>query len=195
MTIKQQKTIGILALQGAFGEHAAKIEELGHFVQLVKQPTDLSDIDALIIPGGESTSMITIMEMTGLKQPINDYIKHHSVMGTCAGLILLAKIVIPDQFSFRQLSVEVERNAYGSQLDSFQGDIILHESFGSDSKIVPGVFIRAPRIKNITDPSVEVLGTFEGEPVLIRQGCIFGMTFHPELTNDTSIHRLFLEMV
>lgn len=184
------KTIGILALQGNFSEHADMLSKLSINTVFVREPKDLETIDALIIPGGESTSMLKLLDFTGLREPLGEFLRKKPVIGTCAGLILLAKTVHPEQFSYGVLNVEVERNAYGSQLDSFNEQVVLQ-----DGAKVAGVFIRAPKITRILSENVTVLATFHGEPVAIQEGNVIGLTFHPELTEDTWFHERLVEIL
>jgi len=170
--------IGVLALQGAFDVHAHRLATLGAITSLVRKPNQLDDLDALVIPGGESTTFLKHLERA-------------PVFGTCAGCILLAKEVSnPHQPSFGVLDIAVERNAYGRQNDS----AILTSETSLPGGPLEMVFIRAPRITR-TGPSVETLATREGSPTLIRQGRLLAATFHPELTEDTRVHQLFLAIV
>ena len=184
-------TIGVLALQGAFEVHAARLASLGATATLIRKPEQLATLDALIIPGGESTAFLKHLERAGFYDTLNAFVHSKPVFGTCAGCILLAKEVTnPTQRSFGVLDITVERNAYGRQNDSA---ILLSET------TLPGgplemVFIRAPRITR-TGPTVETLATRDGSPTLIRQGHLLAATFHPELTDSTRIHQLFLDIV
>jgi pyridoxal 5'-phosphate synthase pdxT subunit len=186
--------IGVLALQGDFARHVAALESLRVRVTEVRTPEDLEGLSGLVLPGGESTAMLKLMEGTGMEAAIR---KFHgeggALFGTCAGLILLASHVTdPDQRSLDLLDVDVERNAYGRQRDSFEAN--LEASIGKESAPVRGVFIRAPRMTRL-GPQVEVLARAEEEPVLVRQGRILAATFHPEMTPDLRIHRYFVEEV
>jgi 5'-phosphate synthase pdxT subunit len=187
----QAPTIGVLALQGAYDVHAARLTQLGATTRLVRTPEDLTNLDGLVIPGGESTTFLKHLERAGFYDTLNAFVHCKPVFGTCAGCILLAKEVSnPHQPSFGVLDITVERNAYGRQNDSA---IVTSET------TLPGgplemVFIRAPRITR-TGPSVETLATREGSPTLIRQGRLLAATFHPELTEDTRVHQLFLDIV
>ena len=184
-------TIGVLALQGAYDAHAKTLTALGAVPKLVRTPADLAGLDGLIMPGGESTTMLKFLERNGFFDILQDYVRTTPTFGTCAGAILLANHVEhPPQRSLGALDITVERNAYGRQIDS---TILTAET------AVPGgplemVFIRAPRITR-TGPSVETLATREGSPTLIRQGRLLAATFHPELTEDTRVHQLFLNIV
>ncbi len=184
-------TIGILALQGAYEAHAKTLRTLDATPKLVRLPSDLEGIDGLIMPGGESTTMLKFLERHDFFDTLKTFVQTTPTFGTCAGAILLATDVEnPTQKSLAALDITVERNAYGRQIDS----TILH----ADSKL-PGcplemVFIRAPRITR-TGAAVETLATREANPVLVRQGHILAATFHPELSHDTRVHELFLNLV
>jgi 5'-phosphate synthase pdxT subunit len=184
--------IGVLALQGDFARHRAALERIGAQVREVRVPQDLDGLGGLVIPGGESTTMLKLMERTGLEEAIRAfYARGGALFGTCAGLILLARAVTgPEQRSLGLLDAVVERNAYGRQIDSFETDLPWSEDDGA----IRGVFIRAPRIREV-GPGVRVLAERDGEPVLVRNGRVLAATFHPELTDDTRLHRYFLEHV
>ncbi len=182
--------VGILALQGDFERHAKMLERIGAHWRLVKHASDLEGLVGLIIPGGESTTMLKFFESAGFGQAIKDFAAQgREVFGTCAGAILLAKEVLnPPQERLGLLDIAVERNAYGRQIDSAvrQGecpDLTDHP--------VEMVFIRAPIIRRMGN-GVRVLGRAEGVPVLVEQGNVLAATFHPELTDDETIHRYFL---
>lgn len=174
--------IGVLALQGGFAPHLARIAELGHEGVEVRAASDLEPIDGLILPGGESTAQLKLIDRFGLGEPLDRFATSGKpVLATCAGLILAAKEVIdPEQRSFGWLDVKVARNAFGRQLDSFEAL--------DDDRTQRLVFIRAPRIRSV-GAGAEVRMTFQGEPILVRSGSIYGLTFHPELTSDPRIHR------
>ena len=184
--------IGVLGLQGDFREHVEMLQSMGVETLVVKLPEDLDLVDALIIPGGESTTMGRIMENVGMREPLVERIRGGMpVYGTCAGMILLSEEVLGyDQPLLGVLKVKVERNAYGRQIESLEVDIEV-EGFERPFR---AVFIRAPRIAEM-DPGVKVLARYKEDPVLVRQGNILASSFHPELTMDTRIHRYFLEMV
>ena len=175
-------TIGVLALQGNFREHAAMLRRLGAEVVEVRLPEQLEGLDGLVIPGGESTAIARLMRLYGLEEAIRRF--SGAVLGTCAGMILL------DRAHLGLVDLEVERNAYGRQLASFEADL---ELAGEDEPL-HGVFIRAPRVAE-TGPEVEVLAEHEGVPVLLRDGRFLVASFHPELTADTRVHDRFLELV
>ncbi len=187
-------TIGVLALQGAFRAHRQKLVELGVESSEVRTPGDLESVDALVMPGGESTTMSMLLESSGLYEPLAARITDGmAVFGTCAGLILLSTEIEdgrPDQRSFGRLDIAVQRNGYGRQLESFETEL---ETTVTDEEI-HAVFIRAPRITR-TGEGVEVLATVRDEPVLVREGNALGASFHPELANGSRIHRLFLDSV
>ena len=187
----QQLTIGILALQGAYQAHALTLRKLGANTKLVRLPSDLEGIDGLVMPGGESTTMLKFLEQRGFFDLLKDFVHKTPTFGTCAGVILLANDVTnPAQKSLGALDVTVERNSYGRQIDS----TILQ----AESKLPGGplemVFIRAPRITR-TGKQVETLATRDSDPVLVRQDHLLAATFHPELGHDPRVHQLFLDLV
>ena len=173
--------VGVLAVQGAFEAHAQTVRALEHEARLVRAPGDFAGVDALVLPGGESTVQLDLLGRLGLLAPLLSLVgRGLPVLATCAGLIVLArKVTTPVQTSLGVVDVEITRNAWGRQVDSF-------EATSDQGREL--VFIRAPRIVE-TGPNVEILDTFEGEPVLIRQGNITCATFHPELTSSADIHR------
>ena len=175
--------IGVLAVQGNFREHLRVLERLGAVGVAVRKPEQLQGLDGLIVPGGESTAITRLMRLYGLEEAIGAF--DRPVFGTCAGMILLAH-----GGALEQMDVDVERNAYGRQVASFEADLQLED------EVVPlrGVFIRAPRVRSI-GPQVEVLATHDGEPVLLREGRLLVASFHPELTDDTRVHERFLALV
>jgi 5'-phosphate synthase pdxT subunit len=184
-------TIGVLALQGAYEAHAQTLRMLGATPKLVRTPEDLAGVAGLIMPGGESTTMLKFLERNGFFEVLQNFVRTTPTFGTCAGAILLASHVEhPAQKSLGALDITVERNAYGRQIDS---TILKAET------MLPGgplemVFIRAPRITRL-GPGVETLASREGFPVLVRSGHLLAATFHPELSDDTRIHKLFLDVV
>jgi len=183
--------IGVLALQGAFEVHARRLAELGAATTLVRKPEQLAELDALVIPGGESTTFLKHLERAGFYDALDAFVHSKPVFGTCAGCILLAKEVEnPTQASFGVLDITVQRNAYGRQNDS----AILTSETSLPGGPLEMVFIRAPRIRRL-GPGIEVLATREGDPTLVRQGRLLAATFHPELTDDLRVHQLFLEIV
>lgn len=183
--------IGVLALQGAYDVHVAMLRQLGADAVLIRRPEQLHDLDGLVIPGGESTTFLKHLERDGFYDALNSFVASTPTFGTCAGCILLAKDVHhPTQKSFAAMDIGVERNAYGRQIDS----IILSAETGLPGGPLEMVFIRAPRISR-TGEGVEVIAEREGSPVLVRQKHLLAATFHPELSLDTRVHGLFLDLV
>ena len=184
--------VGVLALQGAFARHLQVLGALGTATTEVRTPDDLFEVDALVLPGGESTTMSMLLDSSGLHDAVADrIINGMPILGTCAGMILLARHVAdgrPDQRSFAAIDIDVLRNGYGRQVDSFEADL---EVTGLDEPF-HGVFIRAPVVEWVGD-GVEVLGTVDGRPVLCRQGAVVVASFHPEMSGDGRIHGRFLE--
>jgi pyridoxal 5'-phosphate synthase pdxT subunit len=174
--------VGVLAVQGNFREHAAMLRRLGAEVVEVRLPEELDGLDGLVIPGGESTAIGRLIRLYGLEEAILRF--QGAIFGTCAGMILL------DREHLGLVDVDVDRNAYGRQVASFEADLEL----AGDEDPLRGVFIRAPRVRD-AGPGVEVLAELHGEPVLLRQGRILIASFHPELTDDTRVHERFLELV
>ena len=174
--------IGVLALQGAFREHAAALRKLGAAVVEVRLPDELDGLDGLVIPGGESTTMMRLAELYGLDDAIRGY--RGAIFGTCAGMIVL------DREHWDLADLVVDRNAFGRQVRSFEADVAL----AGDEIPLRGVFIRAPRIRD-AGADIEVLGELDDEPVLVRDGRLLLATFHPELTEDLRVHELFLQLV
>jgi 5'-phosphate synthase pdxT subunit len=174
--------IGILAVQGDFREHAAMLRRLGAKPVEVRKPEQLDELDGLVIPGGESTAIMRLVRIYGLEEGLRRF--GRPVFGTCAGMILL------DRDHLGLVDVLVRRNAYGRQVASFETDLELGDQGGK----VRGVFIRAPRVEDV-GPDVEVLAELNGEPVLLRDGRFLVASFHPELTDDTRVHELFLDLV
>lgn len=184
--------IGVLALQGAFREHREVFEALGATCVEVRTPSDLVAVDALVLPGGESTTITRLLDTSGVREPLVDRLRDGlPAFGTCAGLIVLARTVIdgrPDQEPLGAIDVTVRRNAYGTQAQSFEADLDIR---GISSGSFPGVFIRAPVITEHAS-DVEVLAEHDGAPVLCRQGGVWVSTFHPELSGDLRVHQRFL---
>jgi len=182
--------IGILAIQGDYAAHADALSESGAEPSEIRKPSQLAALDGLILPGGESTTMLKFLERHGFFEVLAQFCQTHPVFGTCAGAILLAREVRnPAQRSLAVLDAVVERNAYGRQIDS----AIVTAETALPNGPLEMVFIRAPRIVE-TGASVEVLARREGFPVLVRQGQIMAATFHPELSGDRRVHRLFVEI-
>jgi len=184
--------IGVLAIQGDFAAHIRVLGHVGVDAVEIRRSSDLVSLDGLILPGGESTTMLKFIEGEGLNEPITDFARPGKpIFGTCAGAILLARDVYnPSQPSLGLIDIGVERNGYGRQVDSFVADI----EPALEGGLLEAVFIRAPKIKR-AGPDVEVLGSLNGEPVLVRERNILAATFHPELTEDTRVHRMFADMV
>jgi pyridoxal 5'-phosphate synthase pdxT subunit len=184
----------VLALQGAFREHRRALRDVGLEPVEVRQPRDLAGVRGLVIPGGESTTMSKLMAAYGLEQPIRDL--HDAggpVFGTCAGMILIARDAVdglPDQRTLGLIDIAVRRNAFGRQVASFEADLRL----SGDPEPMPGVFIRAPWIES-AGAGVEVLASHAGHGVAARQGRVLVTAFHPELTGDLRMHRMFASMV
>jgi 5'-phosphate synthase pdxT subunit len=189
------KKAGVLALQGDFAAHAAALARAGAEPVLVRDAGQFSEIDGLVIPGGESTTMLKLLDYDNLLEPLAQFAREKPVFGTCAGAILLARQVShPEQKSLGMMDIDVERNGYGRQLDSRVAEIEPEPEFRERS--APGkleaVFIRAPIIRR-AGPHTTVLARYRGDPVLVEQGKHLAATFHPELTQDSRIHLLFLE--
>jgi len=183
--------IGVLALQGDYDAHRRMLERLGAHVSLIKKPEQLDTVDALVIPGGESSTFLKFLEQGGFLEKLRDFVRTKPTFGTCAGAILLAsEVENPRQTGLGALDISIRRNAYGRQIDSS----IREGTFaGSPTEMV---FIRAPKIERV-GKGVEILAT-EGkdkDPVAVRQGKIMAATFHPELSDDTRVHRVFLDLV
>jgi 5'-phosphate synthase pdxT subunit len=174
--------VGVLAVQGNFREHAAMLRRLGAEVVEVRKPEQLEGLDGLVVPGGESTTFMRLMRLYGLDQAVRTF--GGPVFGTCAGMIVL------DRGHLDLMDLEVDRNAYGRQVASFEADLRLPD----ENDPLRGVFIRAPRVRD-HGTGVEVLAELDGEPVLLRQGRFLVASFHPELTEDTRVHELFLDQV
>ena len=172
----------MLAVQGAFREHAQALRRLGATVVEVRLPGQLEGLDGLVVPGGESSAIMRLMRLYGLDEAIRGF--GGPILGTCAGMIVL------DRRHLGLADVEVDRNAYGRQVASFEADLELD----GEERPLRGVFIRAPRLRE-AGPGVEVLAELDGEPVLLRDGRILVASFHPELTDDSRVHERFLELV
>lgn len=196
------QAIGILAIQGDFEAHGKALAGLGVPFRLVKKAADLKDLAGLILPGGESTTLLKFFEIEKLWEPLQAFAAEHAVFGTCAGAILLAaEVENPPQRSLGLIEMIVRRNAFGRQIYSF----IRHAKLGKELAEAPGnqaeveaasmeaVFIRAPLILKISE-NVQILASLDGSPILVRQGRYLAATFHPELTDDRRIHRYFCQM-
>ena len=188
------RLVGVLALQGAFVAHQRALESAGATTRQVRQPGDLDGIDALVMPGGESTTMSRLLTTSGLFDDIKALLSDGlPVFGTCAGMILLASEVLdgrPDQLSFGAIDISVQRNGYGRQVDSFETDL---DVAGFDTPF-HAVFVRAPKVVAI-GANVEVIAEYDGVPVVVRQGHVMVASFHPELTGDARLHARFLQEV
>jgi pyridoxal 5'-phosphate synthase pdxT subunit len=188
-------TIGVLALQGAFAAHEQRLRQCGASARQVRTADDLERVDALVMPGGESTTMSKLLVTSGLFDPIAGRIgEGMPVFGTCAGMILLATEVLdgrPDQRSYAAIDIGVRRNGYGRQVDSFEADLDVPSVGGSPFH---GVFIRAPKVERV-GPGVEVLSEYQGVPVLLRSGRVSVASFHPELAGDARLHESFIETI
>jgi 5'-phosphate synthase pdxT subunit len=185
--------VGVLALQGDFAEHETIVSRLGAETRQVRLPEDLEGLDALIIPGGESTTITRLMAMYGLLEPLRQFAARHPMWGTCAGMIVMAKTVTDlDREPLMLMDIEVERNAFGRQVDSFETDLPFAEIDGGP---VHMVFIRAPLILH-AEPNVKVLASIEGKGIVAaRQGHLLATAFHPELTDDYRVHKYFLSLI
>lgn len=183
--------IGVLAIQGDYEAHKARLEQLGAEVLLVRKPEQLDAIDGIVIPGGESSTFLNFLAERGFLKKLRDFVSTKPTFGTCAGAILLAKHVEnPPQQSLSAMDIRIRRNAYGRQLESS----IREAQTRLGQKPLEMVFIRAPKIVS-TGKGVEILATSGDDPVLVRQGKIIAATFHPELSEDTRVHQEFVTMV
>ena len=180
--------VGVLAVQGAYAAHQAMLESMGAATCCVRSGADLAGLDALVIPGGESSTLLHFLQQGDFWQALQSFIATHPCLGTCAGLILLAEHVSPEQACLGALPVSVQRNAYGRQRDS-------HIAFNASklgSEPLEMVFIRAPKITAV-GTQVDVLATHRGDPVLVQHGHLIGCAFHPELGQDTRVHQRLLD--
>jgi 5'-phosphate synthase pdxT subunit len=184
--------VGVLALQGAYAAHARSLRALGAEPREVRTPSQLDEVDALVLPGGESTTMSMLLETAELFDPLAARLDDGlPTFGTCAGMILLGAEILdgrPDQRCFGAVDIAVRRNAFGRQVDSFEADLALDDLDGDPFR---AIFIRAPFVERAGD-AVEVLATVEGHPVLCRQGAVTVAAFHPELSDDLRLHDHFL---
>jgi 5'-phosphate synthase pdxT subunit len=191
IAVESKPNIGVLAIQGDYAAHAAALEESGAIASEIRNAEELNSLDGLVLPGGESSTMLKFLELRNLFEPLREFCLAKPVFGTCAGAILLAREVrLPAQRCLGILDAVVERNAYGRQIDSSILEV--------ESKLPGGplemVFIRAPRIVEI-GPEVEGLAFREGYPTLVRQGSVMAATFHPELSSNRRVHQLFVDGV
>ncbi len=189
------KRAGVLALQGDFEAHGQALERLGAQAVYVRSAADLEGLDGLIIPGGESTTMLKLLRSEGLFEPLAEFGRRKPVFGTCAGAILMAsEVANPAQESLGLMDIGVERNAYGTQLESRVARIEPAPEMAARTEpgMLEAVLIRAPAIRRV-GPAARVLACYNGDPVLVEEGRHLAATFHPELTADSRVHRLFLE--
>ena len=195
MTVRpeyEELTIGVVALQGSFAKHAFSMGKLGIKCRAVREPEDLKLIDALILPGGESTAMTLLLEEEGLWEPMNEILETMPVFGTCAGAILLGQQIDDERVRcFNKIDYIAERNAYGRQIESFKTSLIIPSMLEHDFH---AIFIRAPKFREIK-PSVQSLAVFGADPVLMRQDNVLVASFHPELTEDPGIHKYFVDEI
>jgi 5'-phosphate synthase pdxT subunit len=191
MASSGKKKVGVLALQGDFEAHEKALARAGAEPVQVRSATDLQQVDGLIIPGGESTTMMKVLEEEKLLEPLRKFGREHPIFGTCAGAILLAsEVTRPSQPSLGLMDIDVERNAYGRQLNS---RIARLRPEGSGAEL-EAVFIRAPKIRRV-GRDAKVLAQYQGDPVLVEQGSHLVATFHPELTDDPRVHLMFLSKI
>ncbi|WP_019243584.1 MULTISPECIES: pyridoxal 5'-phosphate synthase glutaminase subunit PdxT [Bacillus] len=185
------KTIGVLGLQGAVQEHVNQIEAAGQRAMIIKHPEQLIEIDGLILPGGESTTMRHFIDLYDFLQPLKQFGQTKPIFGTCAGMVLLANELTGEEEAHLQLiDITVKRNAFGRQVDSFEA----HLQINGMSELYPAVFIRAPFIEKVSS-EVEILATYEGNIVAAKQNNILVTSFHPELTKDQRFMDLFIKMI
>jgi len=187
--------VGLLATQGDYAMHRKMVESLGYDCSDVRTVEQLGNVDCLIMPGGESTTMRKILKIDGLWSAIQAFGENHAIMGTCAGLILLSKRIVngrPDEDTLGLIDIDSDRNAYGSQFHSCRatGQVTI----GNEARSIEMVLIRAPQITRIGD-GLEVLARIGERPMMVRQGNILALTFHPEMGEDSSIHRFFVESI
>ena len=188
------KKVGVLALQGDFEAHSRALARVGAEPVLARTASDLEGLDGLVIPGGESTTMLKLMNAEGMIRPLVEFGQKRPIFGTCAGAILLAsEVTHPAQQSLGLMDLTVERNAYGRQIDSRVAQVTLETDFTqrTESGDLEAVFIRAPIIRRI-GANATVLASYEGDPVLVEQGRHLVATFHPELGSDSRVHELFI---
>ena len=185
-------TIGVIAMQGSFSKHAYSMGRLGIKSRAVREPADLKLVDAIILPGGESTTMTLLLENEGLWEPLNEALKTLPVFGTCAGAILLGRQIDDDRVKcFNRIDYTAERNAYGRQIESFTTSLVMPQLLDHDFH---AIFIRAPKFHDISD-DVMPLAVFGADPVLLRQDKVLVASFHPELTEDSAIHKYFVDEI
>ncbi|MBT8331386.1 MAG: pyridoxal 5'-phosphate synthase glutaminase subunit PdxT [Deltaproteobacteria bacterium] len=187
--------IGVLALQGAFSEHIHMLRQLGVDAPEVRLPDDLKDLDGLIIPGGESTTIGKLAVMYQLMDPLRQFAREKPVWGTCAGMIFMAKAIGMDQPLLGVMDIVVERNAFGPQKESFKEDIRVNALKNGDSILFPGIFIRSPRLVQGKGRAVMLAHLADGTPVAAIEDRLLATAFHPELTDDTRFHQYFLSLI
>lgn len=187
------RTVGVLALQGDFREHREILESMGHAVAEIRKPGQLEHIDALIVPGGESTTIARLILSNGFQQPLRNFCAGGKpVWGTCAGAILLAKHVDNlDRPGIETMDIAIQRNAFGRQVDSFEADLHIQ---GLDGGPFRALFIRAPIFESVSPPASVIARLEDGRVVAARQGNLLATSFHPELTGDTRLHEYFLSI-
>jgi 5'-phosphate synthase pdxT subunit len=187
--------VGVLALQGDVREHISVLTGLGAVAEPIRRPSELDDLDGIVIPGGESTTMSRLLDVFELRKPLQDKLSEGlAAYGSCAGMIMLATRILdgrPDQVPLGALDIAVRRNAFGRQVDSFEADL---DFAGLDGAPVRAVFIRAPWVESV-GPSVEVLARVGEHPVAVRAGAALATSFHPEITGDHRVHALFLQLL
>jgi 5'-phosphate synthase pdxT subunit len=194
MANRARKQVGILALQGDFREHREMLERLGQDAIEIRKPAELDHLDALIIPGGESTTIARLILSNGFQQPLRDFCASgRPVWGTCAGAILLAKTVDQlDRPGIEVMDISVRRNAFGRQTDSFEADLNIE---GVEGEPFRAIFIRAPLIDSVSGTAQALCKLTDGTIVAAREGNLLATSFHPEITNDTRVHEYFLSMI
>lgn len=192
--VNSQATIGVLALQGAFDLHCQALARLKVPHCLIKTAAGLQNIDGLIIPGGEFTTIRWLLEAEEMTESLARFVRNKPVLGTCAGMILLAKKVADDSagHGFGAIDIDVRRNAYGRQVHSHSREGIIN--LGDGSRPFPMVFIRAPRVERVGE-RVQILGRRENEPAMVAEGNVLAMSFHPELSGSDDIHRFFIQKI
>ena len=199
MAVRDRAPIGLLTLQGDYEKHRQAFAALGRETRGVRRPGELEGLGGLVIAGGESTTLTRLVDRVGLREPLRAFAARRPVLGTCAGLIMLARATADEgraDFGVEPLGLldcTVRRNGYGRQIDSFTAPVGIDVLDGSPEPF-PAVFIRAPRITAV-GPEVDVVAQHDGEPVAVRQGHLLGLAFHPELTDDLRLHRAFLALV
>ncbi|MBV9771506.1 MAG: pyridoxal 5'-phosphate synthase glutaminase subunit PdxT [Bryobacterales bacterium] len=201
--VMNKKRVGVLALQGDFQAHARALDRAGAQPVEVRSAADLKTVEGLVLPGGESTTMLKLLEEEKLLDPIREFGQQHPILGTCAGAILLAsEVANPPQLSLGLMDMDVERNAYGRQLDSRIARVQVVENLPEGESSQPdgtkedleAVFIRAPIIRRVGSAG-KILASYQGDPVLVEQGRHLAATFHPELTDDPRVHLMFIRKI